>query len=78
VWCLSFDDSGPTATENILRQMKERSMREVTIPDVKKAEVGGTVQNAVDAGATKIEATPNENGTIGNGTTWTVVTTFPR
>ena len=47
-------------------------MREVTIPDVKKAEVGGTVQNAVDAGATKIEATPN-----GNGTTWTVVTTFP-
>ena len=53
-------------------------MREVTIPDVKKAEVGGTVQNAVDAGATKIEATPNENGTIGNGTTWTVVTTFPR
>ena len=36
-------------------------MREVTIPDVKKAEVGGTVQNAVDAGAS---VTRHVNGTL--------------
>ena len=47
-------------------------MREVTMPEVPASDIGGTLQDAVDAHATKIEATVNADGT-----TWTVVVTFP-
>jgi hypothetical protein len=50
---------------------QERTMREVTVSDVPESDVGATVQDAVDAHATKIEAKPSGDGT------WTVVTTFP-
>jgi hypothetical protein len=49
----------------------ERTMREVTMPDVPESDVGRVTQDAADAKATKIVATANGDGT------WTVVVTFP-
>jgi len=49
----------------------ERTMREVTMPDVPESDVGRVTQDAADAKATKIVATANGDDT------WTVVVTFP-
>jgi len=50
----------------------ERTVREVTTPDVPETDIGQVSEDARDANAIKIVATRNADGT-----TWTVVVTFP-